>query len=147
MRILVATDAWHPQHSGVVRALTSLAESLRTHGVEVAFLTPDGMPTIALPGLSGIRLALPDPRKIASRIAAIAPDAIHIATEGPIGLAVWRYCRRRGWPFITSIHARSGARVTARRAMPEWLSGPWLCWFHNAGRGTMAATASLAHEL
>src|SRR5262252_4949393 len=147
MRILVATDAWHPQHSGVVRTLTSLAESLRTHGVEVAFLTPDGMPTIALPGLSGIRLALPDPRKIASRIAAIAPDAIHIATEGPISLAVRWYCARRGRPFTTSFHARFADYVAARWRIPEQLAWALLRWFHNAGCGTFAATASLADEL
>src|SRR5262249_45418278 len=88
MRILVSTDAWHPQVNGVVRTLTSLADSLRPLGAEVEFLTPEGMPTVAPPGLSGIRVALPDPRRIAARIAAIAPDAIHIATEGPIGLAV-----------------------------------------------------------
>jgi glycosyltransferase involved in cell wall biosynthesis len=147
MRILVATDAWHPQHDGVVRTLRSLAESLHALGVEVAFLTPDGLPSVALPGLSGLRLALPDPRKIASRIAALAPDAIHIATEGPIGLAVRRYCRQRGRPFTTSVHTRCGEHVAARRVMPDWLSGSWLRWFHNAGRGTMATTASVAHQL
>src|SRR5262249_49947356 len=81
-----------------------------------------GMPTIALPGLSGIRLALPDPRKIASRIAAIAPDAIHIATEGPISLAVRWYCARRGRPFTTSFHARFADYVAARWRIPEQLS-------------------------
>jgi glycosyltransferase involved in cell wall biosynthesis len=152
MRILVVTDAWHPQHSGVLRTLRSLAESLHALGIEVAFLTPDGMPTIALPGFSGLRIALPSPRKIAARIAAIAPDAIHIATEGPIGLAVRRYCRRRGRPFTTSFHSRLAEYVAARWSIPErlgwaWLGWAWLRWFHNAGRGTMAATASLVDEL
>ena len=76
MRILVATDAWHPQRNGVVRTLTSLADSLRALGAEVEFLTPEGLPAVALPGFSDIRVALPDPRRIAARIAAIAPDAI-----------------------------------------------------------------------
>src|SRR5690242_15584449 len=114
MRILVATDAWHPQHDGVVRTLRSLAATLHTFGVEVAFLTSDRLPSVALLGV-GARLALPHPRKIAARIAAIAPDAIHIATEGPIGLAVRHYCRRRGRPFTTSVHARCDERMTARR--------------------------------
>lgn len=147
MRILVATDAWHPQVNGVVRTLTSLADSLRALGAEVEFLTPEGMPTVALPGFSDIRVALPDPRKIASRIAAIAPDAIHIATEGPIGLGVRWHCRRRGRPFTTSFHTRFAEYVAARWPIPERLSWGWLRWFHNAGRGTMAATASLADEL
>src|SRR5262249_41513973 len=89
----------------------------------------------------------PDPRKIASRIAAIAPDAIHIATEGPISLAVRWYCARRGRPFTTSFHARFADYVAARWRIPEQLSWAWLRWFHNAGCGTFAATASLADEL
>jgi 1,2-diacylglycerol 3-alpha-glucosyltransferase/glucuronosyltransferase len=147
MRILVATDAWHPQRNGVVRTLTSLADSLRALGAEVEFLTPEGLPTVALPGFSDIRVALPDPRKIAARIAAIAPDAIHIATEGPIGLAVRWYCARRGRPFTTSFHARFADYVAARWRIPERVSWALLRWFHNAGRGTFAATASLADEL
>jgi glycosyltransferase involved in cell wall biosynthesis len=147
MRILVATDAWHPQRNGVVRTLTSLADSLRALGTEVEFLTPEGMPTVALPGFSDIRVALPDPRRIAARITAIAPDAIHIATEGPIGLAVRWYCTRRGRPFTTSFHARFADYVAARWRIPEQVSWAWLRWFHNAGRGTFAATASLAEEL
>ncbi len=147
MRILVATDAWHPQRNGVVRTLTSLADSLRAAGAEVEFLTPEGLPTVALPVIFDIRVALPDPRRIAARIAAIAPDAIHIATEGPIGLAVRWYCARRGRPFTTSFHARFADYVAARWRIPEQVSWALLRWFHNAGRGTFAATASLADEL
>jgi glycosyltransferase involved in cell wall biosynthesis len=146
-RILIISDAWHPQVNGVVRTLTSLAQALQGFGVDVAFLTPEGMPTVGLPSYPGIRVALPSPRKIAARIAAIAPDAIHIATEGPIGLAVRRYCRRHGRPFTTSFHTRFADYVTARWPIPESLIWAWLRWFHNAGRGTMTATASLADEL
>jgi glycosyltransferase involved in cell wall biosynthesis len=147
MRILVATDAWFPQINGVVRTLTSLAKSLRGLGVEVEFLTPEGMWTIALPSYPEIRIALPGRRAVAARIAAFQPDAIHIATEGPIGLATRRYCRRRGQPFTTSFHTRFADYVTARWPIPENLIWAWLRWFHNAGRGTMTATASLADEL
>src|SRR5262249_9214934 len=142
MRILVATDAWHPQLSGVARTLRSLAESLHKLGVEAQFLTPEGMRTVALPGFPDARIALPDPRAIAARIAAIAPDAIHIATDGPIGLAVRRYCRRRGRAFTTSLHTRCAGSVAARWPLPDGLRWAWRRWFHNAGRGTMAATAS-----
>jgi glycosyltransferase involved in cell wall biosynthesis len=147
MRILVATDAWHPQHDRVVRVLSSLAGSLPALGAEIEFLTPESMPTLALPGLPDIGIALPDPRKIAARMAAIAPDAIHIATEGPLGLAVRRYCRGRGRAFTTSIHDRLADSLAARFSIPQRLGWAWLRWFHNAGRGTMAATASLAVDL
>jgi glycosyltransferase involved in cell wall biosynthesis len=147
MRMLVATDTWVPQLNGVVRTLTSLADALRRVGVEVAFLTPEGMRMVALPGAPDIRIALPSPRQVAARIAAFAPDAIHIATEGPIGLAVRRYCRRRRKPFTTSFHTRLAEYAAARWSIPESVAWGYLRWFHNAGRGIMASSASLADEL
>jgi glycosyltransferase involved in cell wall biosynthesis len=147
MRILVATDAWVPQINGVVRTLTAVAKAMEGRGVEVVFLTPEGMPTVALPSYPDIRLALPSPRAIAARIAEIKPDAIHIATEGPIGFMTRRYCGARGRPFTTSFHTRFADYVSARWPIPERLSWSALRWFHNAGRGTMTATASLADEL
>jgi glycosyltransferase involved in cell wall biosynthesis len=147
MRILVATDAWFPQVNGVVRTLTALAKAMEGRGVEVAFLTPEGMPTVGLPSYPGIRIALPSPRAIAARIAEIKPDAIHIATEGPIGLVTRRYCGAHGRSFTTSFHTRFAEYVAARWPIPERLSWGCLRWFHNGGRGTMTATASLAEEL
>jgi hypothetical protein len=96
MRILIATDAWRPQVNGVVRTLTSLARSAAALGAEIDFLTPDGFPSLGVPTYPGLRVALPDRREIARRIKAASPDAIHIATEGPIGWAVRSYCRRLG---------------------------------------------------
>src|SRR4030095_4692661 len=100
MKILIATDAWHPQVNGVVRTLTSLAKSAAALDADISFLTPDGFPSMALPTYPGLRVALPNRREIARRIEAAAPDAIHIATEGPIGWMVRAYCRRRQ-PAVT----------------------------------------------
>ena len=147
MRILIATDAWFPQVNGVVRTLDAVAGGLKACGVAVEFLTPEGMPTVALPSYPDLRVALPRPRKLAARIAALAPDAIHIATEGPIGLATRWYCGSRGQPFTTSFDTRFADYLAARWPVPPRLSWRWLRWFHNAGCGTMAATASLADEL
>jgi glycosyltransferase involved in cell wall biosynthesis len=147
MRILVATDAWFPHVHGVVRSLTGVASGLEGLGVEVVFLTPEGMPSLGLPGCRDIRVALPSPGRIAARIAALKPDAIHIATQGPIGLATRRYCRSRGRPFTTSVHARFADLAPKRWPIPARLGWSFMRWFHNAGRGTMAATASLAEEL
>ena len=83
MRILVATDAWHPQVNGVVRTLAMMAEAAKTLGVEVSFLTPQSFRTFALPSYRDLRLALPYQAKIARLIADARPDSIHIATEGP----------------------------------------------------------------
>ena len=94
MRVLIATDAWHPQVNGVVRTLTSLARSAKGLGVDIEFLSPEGFRTVPLPTYPGLRLALPGRSRVARRIAEIDPDAIHIATEGPIGHAVRAYCVR-----------------------------------------------------
>src|SRR5580704_14873181 len=84
MKVMVATDAWRPQVNGVVRTLGSLARAAAKLGVEIEFLSPDGFWTFPLPTYPGLRLALPRRKKIAERIEASRPDAIHIATEGPI---------------------------------------------------------------
>src|ERR1700754_5184138 len=92
MRVLIATDAWHPQVNGVVRTLTSLARTAKGLDVDIEFLTPEGFRTFPLPWRG----------EIARRIEQHDPDAIHLATEGPIGHAVRAWCLRRGLPFTTS---------------------------------------------
>ena len=147
MRILIATDAWHPQVNGVVRTLTSLARSAATFGAEIDFVTPDGFPSLAVPTYPGLRVALPSRREIARRIEAIAPEAVHIATEGPIGWAVRAYCLRRKLAFTTSYTTRFPEYIAVRSVIPEWLSYAVLRHFHAAGAMTMVATASLKQEL
>src|SRR5512135_3140451 len=119
MRILVATDAWHPQVNGVVRTLTKLADAAKTLDdksldVEFSFLTPQSFRTFAMPSYRDVRLAMPRPARIARLIEEARPDSIHIATEGPIGLMVRRYCRQRRIPFTTSFHTRCPEYVRAR---------------------------------
>ena len=96
MRILVATDAWHPQVNGVVRTLTMMAEAAKAFGVDVSFLTPQSFRTFAMPIYPDLRVAVPRQAKIARLNADARPDSIHIATEGPIELLVRRYCRKQG---------------------------------------------------
>ena len=95
MRILIATDAWSPQVNGVVRSLQSLAANAGKLGAEIEFLTPEGFPTFPLPTYPSIRCGIPTWREIVRRIELAAPDALHIATEGPIGQIVRRYCLAR----------------------------------------------------
>jgi glycosyltransferase involved in cell wall biosynthesis len=147
MRILIATDAWHPQVNGVVRTLTSLARSASALGAEVEFLTPDGFPSIGVPTYPGLRIALPNRREIARRIEAASPDAIHIATEGPIGWAVRAYCLRRKLAFTTSYTTRFPEYIAVRSIIPAWFSYAVLRHFHAAAATTMVATASLRQEL
>ncbi len=147
MRILIATDAWRPQVNGVVHTLEATALAAKRLGAEICFLTPEGFPTVALPSYPGIRLALPRGREIARRIATVRPDAVHVATEGPIGYYVRRHCVAERRPFTTSLHTRFAEYVAARWPVPPGWTWRLMRWFHNAGRGTMVSTASLAHEL
>ena len=118
MRILIATDAWHPQVNGVVRTLTSLARAASALGAELEFLTPDGFPSIGVPTYPGLRIALPSGKEIARRIEKAAPEALHIATEGPIGWAARAYCRRNRLAFTTSYTTRFPEYISVRTGMP-----------------------------
>jgi glycosyltransferase involved in cell wall biosynthesis len=148
MRVLVATDAWHPQVNGVVRTLASLAESARKLGAEIVFLTPEGFPSVAMPTYPGLRCALPTRREIAQRIEQARPNAIHIATEGPIGHMVRGYCIRYGLPFTTSYTTRFPEYISARvPVLPEAWSYAVLRRFHAPATVTMVSTHSLMAEL
>lgn len=147
MRILIATDAWRPQVNGVVRTLTSLAASAASLGADIRFLTPEGFPSVEVPTYPGLRVALPNRREIARRIEASSPDAIHIATEGPIGWAARAWCRRRGLAFTTSYTTRFPEYVSVRTGIPASCGYAVLRRFHAAGAGTMVATPSLKREL
>jgi glycosyltransferase involved in cell wall biosynthesis len=147
MKVLVATDAWRPQVNGVVRTLGSLARAAGKLGVDVEFLSPDGFWTFPVPTYPGLRLALPGRKKIAERVEAAKPDAIHIATEGPIGHAVRAYCMRIGRPFTTSYTTRFPEYISARSPIPaQWIYNV-LRRFHAAATVTMVATPSLMTEL
>jgi glycosyltransferase involved in cell wall biosynthesis len=147
MKVLIATDAWHPQINGVVRTLDALAEALSRDGTQVDFLTPVGFASIPLPTYPGLRCALPRRREIARRIEESAPDAIHVATEGPIGWAVRAHCLARGLAFTTSFTTRFPEYVAARAPIPVDWGYALLRRFHGAAAATMVAAPSLMREL
>jgi len=145
--VLVATDAWRPQINGVVRTYERLADTAADFGVELVFLTPSDFKTIPCPTYPEIRLAIPGYTYVIERLDFVAPDAIHIATEGPIGLMVRRYCMRRGIPFTTAFHTRFPEYVSERFGVPaSWIYAMQRT-FHNHGAGIMVASRSLADEL
>lgn len=147
MKILVATDAWRPQVNGVVRTLGSLARAAAKLGVEIDFLSPEGFWTFPVPTYPGLRLAMPGRKRVGERIEAAKADAIHLATEGPIGHAVRGYCIRRGRPFTTSYTTRFPEYISARSPIPQqWIYNA-LRRFHGPAGVTMVATPSLMSEL
>jgi glycosyltransferase involved in cell wall biosynthesis len=147
MRVLVTTDAWHPQINGVVRSLEHTAAALIPFGVETEFLTPQSFRSIPLPTYSEIRLSLVRTSDVLNRLDQGRYQAVHIATEGPIGLAARRACLRRGFNFTTSYHTRFPEYVRARAPIPVHWTYAWLRRFHNAGAATMVATPTLRNEL
>ena len=147
MKILIATDAWHPQINGVVRSLQQMGDELERIGVTVTFLTPQMFKTVPMPTYPEIRLSLASQMAIARHVKLFSPDYIHVATEGPIGFQVRRYCLNAGRAFTTSYHTRFPEYISARFPIPEAASYAVLRWFHNAGHGVMVTTASMRTEL
>jgi glycosyltransferase involved in cell wall biosynthesis len=151
MKILIVTDAWHPQVNGVVRTLAQVAREASALGAEVEFLAPGEFRTVPLPSYPEIRLSLVPPGAIERRLDATRPDAIHIATEGPLGHAMRRVCLRRGLPFTTSFHTRFPDYIAERMPLARSWSGEltwaWLRRFHAPAAAVMAATPTLAREL
>lgn len=143
----MVTDAWRPQVNGVVHTLEQLAEALKPFGAEAIFLTPLSFRTLPLPTYPDIRLALTTPGRVHRMIDDIAPDHIHIVTEGPLGIMTRRLCLKRGEPFTTSYHTRFPEYLSARLPVPERWAYGWLRRFHNAGDGCLVATKSLADDL
>ena len=146
-RILIVTDAWHPQVNGVVRTLDTTTRTLRALGHAVEVLEPSGFPQIAAPFYPEIRFALATPGSLANRIRKFAPDHVHISTEGPLGLLARRYCMKRGWRFCTSYHTKFPEYLRALARVPERWTYRLLRWFHNGASAMMVATPSLEAEL
>ncbi|MBV8524573.1 MAG: glycosyltransferase family 1 protein [Acetobacteraceae bacterium] len=146
-RILIVSDAWVPQVNGVVRTLWEVTEHLRRGGDVVQVIGPDRFRTVALPSYPEIRLALAPRPELARLIDNFAPDALHIATEGPLGWAARDLCLRRGWAFTTSFHTKFPEYVYARIGVPLRWSWAMLRRFHAPASATLVATNSLLREL
>lgn len=147
MRVLIATDAWHPQVNGVVRSLEHLAQEAPAFGAEIAFLTPDAFHTVPMPTYREIRLAFALPWRVRRMIDDLKPDFIHIATEGPIGLSTRHVCLADGHVFTTSYHTRFPEYLAARAPVPERWSYAAIRRFHNAGAATMVSSPTLERDL
>ena len=147
-KILIVTDAWKPQVNGVVRTLETLGRDLEAMGHEVRYATPEGRFTVPLPTYKEIRLAIFPRRSIERMIDQFRPNAVHIATEGTIGLSARAICLGRNIPFTTSFHTRFPEYVRARfPIIPEGLVYAFLRWFHGPAKSMMVATPALRQEM
>ncbi|WP_420992717.1 glycosyltransferase family 4 protein [Cupriavidus sp. 30B13] len=147
MKILIVTDAWEPQVNGVVRTLKSTRRELTALGHTVELITPQEFRTIPCPTYPEISLSLFAGAKVRERIRAFAPDALHIATEGPLGMAARRYALRERLPFTTAYHTRFPEYVQARFGIPLGWTYAFLRWFHGPARAVMAPTPVVLQDL
>jgi glycosyltransferase involved in cell wall biosynthesis len=147
VKIAIVTDAWRPQVNGVVTTLSRTSETLRTLGHDVRVLSPDGHRTIPCPTYPEIRLALLPSRRLAAMLDEYAPDAIHVATEGPLGMTAVNYCRARRLSFTTSYHTQFPQYVRKRVPIPPSWTYEILRRHHAHARRTLVATEQQRREL
>lgn len=156
MKILIISDAWHPQLNGVVRTYEYLTEELVREGHEVKIIGPADFPLkIPMLGYAEIELVIGAYGRLAKMIDAEKPHHIHIATEGPLGLAGRKYCVRRKIPFTTSYHTQFPDYVAKRvgHYLPflhnptHYLAKRFVRWFHAPAGAVLVATPSLEAQL
>jgi len=141
--VLIVTDAWHPQINGVVRSIERVGEEMSARGISVKYLTPLEFKTLPMPGYDEIRLSRTRAKPVHDKIEAAGADAIHIATEGPLGLIARRYCVRNGIPFSTAYHTQFPEYLRARLPVPLRWSYRYMRWFHGAARFCLVGTPHL----
>ncbi|MFZ4554094.1 MAG: glycosyltransferase family 4 protein [Burkholderiales bacterium] len=146
-RVLIVTDAWLPQVNGVVKSLQNTAAQLEARGHTVGFVTPLSFRTLPCPTYPDIRLSLTTPGAVAKHIDAFAPDALHVATEGPLGWAARSIALKRGWAFTSAYHTRFPEYVSSRSPIPESWSYALLRRFHGASAAVMVPTHSIIDDL
>lgn len=147
MRIAIVTDAWYPQINGVVRTLTKTREGLEALGHDVLMITPESFRTVPCPTYPEIRLSIFPGRVVSARLRAFGPDHLHIATEGPLGLAARSYARRNQLAFTTAYHTRFPEYVRSRVLIPLSWTYAFLRWFHGPGNAVMAPTNAVVADL
>jgi glycosyltransferase involved in cell wall biosynthesis len=147
MRILLATDAWEPQINGVVRTLTRTIAECRAMGHEIEVVEPSQFKTMPMPTYPEIKLAMGVYEALQDILRRFEPEAIHISTEGPIGLAARRICTEWKLPFTTSYHTRFPEYLSARFPVPVGAGYAYMRWFHKPSGRIMVATPTMRDEL
>lgn len=147
MKIAIVSDAWYPQVNGVVRTLSTTKKHLEALGHSVGVISPDLFYSIPCPTYPEISLALKPAKKLKALLSEFSPEAIHIATEGPLGIAARAYCLQHAYPFTTSFHTRFPEYIKLRLHIPLSITYRFLLWFHRPAQAVLVATESLKKEL
>ncbi len=146
MKIVIVTDAWHPQTNGVVTTYVNTIANLEAMGHEVEVIEPSAYRHVGIPTYSEIRLSV-NCFDVGKRIMDARPDAVHIATEGPLGWAARRFLKRVGVPFTTSVHTKFPEYVRARTGLPLSWGYAVMRRFHRAAASTLCTTETQKREL
>lgn len=147
MKIALVTDAWQPQVNGVVTTLVELVRELTQGGHQVEVIQPGLFRTRPCPGYAGIDLAVRPRRGLSAMLDAFAPDAIHIATEGPLGWAARSYCRQRQLAFTTAFHTKFPEILNAALKIPLSWGYALFRYFHKPSSGVMVPTHGVLQML
>ncbi|MGE4323751.1 MAG: glycosyltransferase family 4 protein [Sphingobium sp.] len=147
MRIAIVTDAWTPQVNGVVRTLQTIRAELEAMGHAVKVVSPDQYGSLPCPTYPEIRLAIVRPTVVGQAIADFHPDAVHLATEGPLCLAARRWCLRNQVPFTTAYHTHFPDYVAQRTGLPAAWFWRYIRWFHGPAQAVLVSTRSVRHQL
>jgi glycosyltransferase involved in cell wall biosynthesis len=146
MKLLLVTDAWAPQTNGVVTTLNSVIERLPALGITPFVVHPGLFHSVGLPGYKEIPLVV-NLWRLPGMIREFEPDAVHIATEGPLGMAARRFMVKRGIPFTTSLHTKFPEYFQERVGTPLAFGYRIIRWFHRPAARTLCTTASHRDEL
>jgi len=147
MRIVLVTDAWHPQVNGVVRTLDTTIGILRSWGHQIRVVSPDQYRSFAAPGYPEIRLAVARASTVGRRIAEFDADAIHLATEGPLCIAARRWCERNSILYSTAYHTQFPEYLAKRTKLSPRVFWPYIRWFHGKSQAIMTSTESVQKQL
>lgn len=147
LKIAIITDAWAPQVNGVVRTLTAITDRLRRLGHELLVVSPDQYASIPCPSYPEIRLALTTRHGVGAKLSDFAPDAVHIATEGPLGIAARRFCLDHGYPFTSAYHTQFPDYLARRTGLPAAMFWPFIRWFHGPAQAILVSTETVRRQL
>jgi glycosyltransferase involved in cell wall biosynthesis len=147
LRLVIVTDAWEPQVNGVVTTMRNTSRCLEEMGHHVTLITPQAFRSVPCPGYQEIRLSLFPGRNVARMMEQARPDAVHIVTEGPLGIAARAWCLRHDFPFATACHTQFPEYIRLRAPVPTSWSYAWLRRFHRPAHTTLVRSKTQRENL
>lgn len=144
-RILIVTDNLLDQVNGVVTTFTNIEKQALKNNYKVSYIDPSMFFYFSAIGYPEVKISLPF--NIGKKIEKINPDYIHIATEGPVGLAARNYCNKKGYNYNTSYHTKFPEFLKKIYGIPESITYNYVRWFHKNSKKVLTTTQTMVDEL